>query len=196
MPVGLILFALFLGIPLMEIAAFVVIGGKIGLGWTLAMVVVTAVIGSALLRMQSFSTIRRIQAEMDAGRLPGEAIGHGVLILVAGLLLLTPGFVTDAIGFALFVPAVRSAIWHFVRSRMQVHVIRHGGRAAGFESGFEPGGRPGPGSGRHTGHPNADRAPGPVGGGQTIDLDEDDYTAQENPSSPWRQPGDDDRRQG
>lgn len=123
MPVGLLLFVIFLGVPLAEIAAFIVIGERIGLGWTLAMVVVTAVIGSVLLRIQSFAVINKIRADMESGRVPGAAIGHGAMILVAGLLLLTPGFVTDTVGIMLFVPAVRGMIWRFVRSRLEVSVV-------------------------------------------------------------------------
>lgn len=126
MPVGLLLFLVFVGVPLAEIAAFILIGGEIGLAWTLVMVVVTAVIGSALLRIQSFAVLNKIRADMDGGRVPGAAIGHGVMILVAGILLLTPGFVTDAVGFLLFVPGVRSAIWRFIRSRMEVTVVSAG----------------------------------------------------------------------
>ena len=123
MPLGLLLFLIFLGVPLAEIAMFIVIGGEIGLGWTLALVVVTAVVGSALLRIQSFSVINRIRSEMDQGRVPGAAIGHGAMILVAGLLLLTPGFVTDTIGFLLFAPPVRNGIWHFIKKRIEVSVV-------------------------------------------------------------------------
>jgi len=157
MPVGFLLFLIFLGVPLAEITAFIVIGGRIGIGWTLAMVVVTAVIGSALLRIQSFAVINTIRQEMDAGRIPGAAIGHGAMILVAGLLLLTPGFVTDAIGFLLFVPPIRGMIWRFIRSRMEITVVR-----------------PGPEQPRQSQR-------------QTIDLDPADYTEPPDPSSPWRQ---------
>ncbi|MCW2308671.1 FxsA family protein [Rhodobium gokarnense] len=161
MPLGFLLFLLFLGVPLAEIAAFVVIGGKIGLFWTLAMVVITAIIGSALLRFQSYSVINRIRAEMDAGRLPGEQIGHAAMIFVAGILLLTPGFVTDAIGFLLFVPPVREAIWAFVRSRLKVTVVTAGQ------------GRAGP-------RPDARSDP------HTVELDADDYAETPNPDTPWR----------
>lgn len=171
MPVGLLLFAVFVGVPLMEIAAFVVIGGKIGLGWTLAMVVITAVIGSALLRYQSFSTFQRIQREMAEGRVPGEALGQGVMIFVAGLLLLTPGFVTDAIGFLLFVPAVRRGIWHFVRARISVNVMQGGTFRGGtaFEEDF--------GRGFNE---------SPAGDDHVIDLSEDNYSRKPNPDSPWK----------
>ncbi|MCB1420299.1 MAG: FxsA family protein [Zhengella sp.] len=119
MPFSLIPFVL-LVIPLAEIAAFVVIGGQIGVFATLAMIVVTAIIGSILLRVQGFSLITRIQAETDAGRIPGRELVHGVMILIAGVLLLTPGFITDTLGFLLFVPALRDLGWTLVRNRITV----------------------------------------------------------------------------
>ncbi|MAW89438.1 MAG: membrane protein FxsA [Phyllobacteriaceae bacterium] len=119
MPFSLIPFLL-LVIPLAEIAAFVVIGGQIGVVATLAMIVVTAVIGSILLRVQGFSLIARIQAETDAGRVPGRELVHGVMILIAGVLLLTPGFITDTMGFLLFIPALRDLGWRLLRNRITV----------------------------------------------------------------------------
>jgi UPF0716 protein FxsA len=97
---------LLLVIPLAEIAAFVVIGGQIGVWATLGMVLLTAAIGSFLLRWQGVGLFNKINTEMRANRVPGRELVHGVMILVAGVLLLTPGFVTDSLGFLLFVPGV------------------------------------------------------------------------------------------
>lgn len=113
-------------VPIMEIAVFILIGEQIGLLATLAMIFVTAVIGTFLLRWQGFSIINRIQIESNAGRIPGRELGHGAMILVAGVLLLTPGFVTDALGFALFVPPIREGIWRLLASRLKVHVVSPG----------------------------------------------------------------------
>lgn len=159
MPFSLIPFAL-LVIPLLEIAAFVVIGGQIGVFPTLALVLVTAVIGSILLRVQGFGLINRIQAEMNAGRVPARELVHGVMLLVAGILLLTPGFVTDAAGFLLFVPPVRNAVWGFVRSRVRVV----GPDGAKFHDGA------------------SETTPRD---GRTIDLDEDDFAREPDPDTPW-----------
>lgn len=162
---GLLRFSLvplfLLAIPLLEIAAFVVIGGQIGVFATLAMVFVTAVIGSILLRIQGFGLINRIRAETDRGRVPGRELVHGVMILIAGVLLLTPGFITDAIGFLLFVPAIRDIGWQLVKDRIVV------------TSNFTAGGPDGFGDPRHR-------------DGKTIDLDEDEFTSSGNPDSPWR----------
>lgn len=108
---------LLLVIPVLEIAVFILIGGEIGVLATLGLILLTAILGSILLRVQGFATLARIRAHVDAGKLPGRDLGDGAMILAAGILLLTPGFVTDALGFALFVPAVRRAIWDFIATR-------------------------------------------------------------------------------
>jgi UPF0716 protein FxsA len=111
---------LLLAVPVAEIAVFILVGGQIGVLWTLALILFTAILGSILLRIQGFKVINRLRAETDAGRIPSRELGHGVMILVAGILLLTPGFVTDTLGFLLFVPSFRSGIWQFLASRVTV----------------------------------------------------------------------------
>lgn len=119
MPFSLIPFLL-LAIPIAEIGAFILIGGQIGVLWTFAMILLTAVIGSILLRIQGFQIINRLREVTNAGKIPGKELGHGAMILVAGVLLLTPGFITDSLGFLLFVPFVRTFIWSFMASRIQI----------------------------------------------------------------------------
>ncbi|WP_321500344.1 FxsA family protein [Breoghania sp.] len=157
---GLLIPLALLGIPILEIAVFIQVGDLIGVFPTLAMIFVTAVIGTALLRHQGFSLLARIRSETEAGRIPGAELGHGAMILVAGVLLLTPGFVTDAIGFLLFVPAFRSAIWRGVARHVVVMEMGSAGR--------HPGHRPG--------HPQD-----PV-----VDLDEEEWSRKPgNPDTPW-----------
>ncbi|WP_322988187.1 FxsA family protein [Hoeflea sp.] len=127
---------LLLAIPLAEIAAFVVIGGQIGVWATLGMVLLTAVVGSFLLRWQGIGLFNRINSEMRANRVPGRELVHGVMLLVAGVLLLTPGFVTDSLGFLLFVPAVRDGVWRLVKNRVVVQTM-----SSGFSSGPQGGPR-------------------------------------------------------
>ena len=162
------LFLLFLVVPLIEIALFIVIGGEIGVIATLAMVLVTAIAGSLLLRQQGIATLNRIRSELEQNRLPARPIADGAMIAVAGLLLLTPGFFTDFCGFLLFVPGVRSAIFSFLSSRITMVHTGTGGFGAGQAQ---------PGSG--TNHPGPD-------GGVTIDLDEDDFQSRPRSDSPWR----------
>lgn len=156
MPSGLILFLGLLAIPVAEISVFILVGSEIGVLPTIGLVFLTAVIGSMLLRHQGLSIMGRVRSEMDAGRVPGAELGHGAMILVAGVLLLTPGFVTDTIGFLLFVPPVRESIWNTIRKRIAVTVAQTGPAGTGPR--------------RH----------GPV-----VDLDADDY-GPADPSSPWR----------
>ncbi|WP_127520654.1 FxsA family protein [Mesorhizobium sp. Z1-4] len=117
MPFSLIPFLL-LVIPIAEIAVFVVVGGQIGVLATILLIIATAVTGSILLRIQGFGVMSRIRQTMDAGQLPGRDLVHGFMIMAAGLLLLTPGFITDSIGFLLFVPAFRDLAWSLVRDRV------------------------------------------------------------------------------
>lgn len=164
MPFALVPFLL-LVIPVIEIAAFIAIGQQIGIMATLLMILVTAIIGTILLRIQGLGLLARIRGQMEAGKIPGRELGEGAMLLVAGILLLTPGFVTDGIGFSLFLPPVRSAIWSFLAKRIKVVTP---GMAGGPQS---PSGRP-----RHP-----DDGAGPV-----IDLDADEYSSEPDPNSPWR----------
>ena len=114
---GLILLA-FILVPIAEIAVFIEAGQLIGLSWTLAIVVVTAAVGTWLLRRQGMRVLAQTQARLNRGELPVGEIFTGLCLLVAGALLLTPGFLTDAVGLLLFVPPVRKAIGYFVLRRM------------------------------------------------------------------------------
>lgn len=114
------LFIAFLAVPLIEIALFIQIGGLIGLGWTLLIVIVTAVIGTALVRAQGSLAMNEVRSSFNEMRDPSQALADGAMILFSGALLLTPGFFTDAVGFALLVPAVRHAVFNYVKARVKV----------------------------------------------------------------------------
>lgn len=134
---------LLLVVPIIEIALFILIGQQIGLGWTLLGILVTAIGGTILLRIQGFRLLERIRTEMRAGRVPGRELAHGLLLLVAGILLLTPGFFTDALGFLLFVPGVRDAIWGGLKARLFAFVPGAGmmaGMGGGLGGGLGGGG--------------------------------------------------------
>jgi len=106
----------FLLLPLVEIYLFIQIGGGIGAGWTVALILLTAVIGAALVSAQGVSTLRRARAQLAAGQAPTVEIIEGVMLLVVGAVLLVPGFFTDAIGFALLVPPLRRRLIRRVAS--------------------------------------------------------------------------------
>ncbi|MEM7470699.1 MAG: FxsA family protein [Pseudomonadota bacterium] len=114
------LFLLFVTIPIVEIALFIQVGGWLGLWPTLGIVVLTAILGTALVRAQGLQAMGQIKTNLNELRDPTEALAHGAMILTSGLLLLTPGFFTDAVGFALLVPPIRLAIFHSVRKRVKV----------------------------------------------------------------------------
>ncbi len=114
----MILLVLFLVVPLAEIATFIWVGERIGLWPTLASVILTAVVGTALLRRQGFAVLRRVGDSLQHNRLPVSEVFHGACLLCAGALLLTPGFLTDAVGFAMFVPAVRNHLGRALFARL------------------------------------------------------------------------------
>ena len=104
------LLLLFVVVPAAELALLIEVGGRIGTPATLALIVVTGVVGANLARAQGLGVARTVQRSMNAGQLPGAAVVDGVIILIAGALLITPGILTDAVGFACLVPAVRGWI--------------------------------------------------------------------------------------
>lgn len=116
------LFVLFLVVPIVEMVLLVAVASRIGFFPALALVVATALLGSALVSRQGRGQIRRVQETLAAGMFPGRELAHGAMILVAGALLITPGFLTDGIGFALLVPGVREAIRRYGVRRMQDRV--------------------------------------------------------------------------
>jgi len=120
------LFLLFLAVPLIEIALFVQIGGAIGLLSTLGIVVITAVLGTFLVRSQGLAVLSQLQGSMAELKDPTEPLAHGAMILFSGALLLTPGFFTDAVGFALMVPGIRRSVFQFFRSRISVQSFEYG----------------------------------------------------------------------
>lgn len=117
MRLGSILLLIFLLVPLLEIYLLLEVGSVIGVGWTIFAVVFTAVLGAFLVRMQGFSTVNRIRSQVDQGQLPAVELFEGVFLLVAGALLLTPGFFTDAIGFACLTPPFRRAVIRYLIRR-------------------------------------------------------------------------------
>ena len=104
------LLLLFLLVPLIEIYVLIQVGSVIGAGWTIFLVVGTAVLGAGLLRMQGLNTMQKAQESLANGEIPAIAMLEGVALLFSGAMLLTPGFFTDAIGFALLIPAVRQGL--------------------------------------------------------------------------------------
>jgi UPF0716 protein FxsA len=123
-PIGPILLVAFIVVPLAEIAVLIQVGGWIGLWPTLALIVLTAVIGTAMLRQQGLSVLLRAQRQLEEGTLPVAEVFEGFCLVIAGALLLTPGFITDTAGAVLLIPPVRAALYRQVRHRLADRVIR------------------------------------------------------------------------
>ena len=114
------LLLLFLLVPLAEIYVMIKVGGIIGALPTVLLVVLTAVAGAALARIQGLATLQRLQATLARGEAPAIEMFEGVLLLVGALLLLTPGFITDLLGFVCLFPATRKALAFQVLKRITV----------------------------------------------------------------------------
>lgn len=120
------LFLAFLIVPLVEIALFIQVGGFIGLWPTLGIVILTAIIGTYLVRSQGLMAINQLRSSIGNLQDPTEPLAHGAMILFSGALLLTPGFFTDAVGFALLIPGLRSSLYRWIRARVTVSTFEYG----------------------------------------------------------------------
>jgi len=127
MPIILLLLLL----PLVEIALFVLVGQAIGLWPTLALVVLAAVAGMLLVRVNGLQALMRMRASVEAGENPVGPMAHGALVVLAGVLLILPGFFTDALGLLLLIPPVRTALIARVAARVRVRAAT---RAAPYGS--------------------------------------------------------------
>lgn len=115
-------FAVFLIVPLIELALLLTIGAQIGIWATLAIIVGTAIMGASLTRQEGLKTWWRFQEKLSTGALPNEELLDGLMILVAGAMLLTPGFLTDATGFMLLIPGSRRMVKGWLRRRFSQHI--------------------------------------------------------------------------
>ena len=105
-----LLVVLFITVPILEMYLLIKIGGVIGALPTIGLVLVTAMVGVALLRQQGLVTLRRVQTALDRGELPATQMLEGIALLLGGALLLTPGFVTDGLGLFCLIPSTRQLL--------------------------------------------------------------------------------------
>lgn len=155
-------FPLFLlALPLAEIAGFVIVGKWVGVLGTLGLIILSGLVGAALLRVQGLGVLRQVQKDSQLGRVPGETIGHGAMMVVGAILLIVPGFLSDIIGLLLFIPVFRRWIWKRMAQRIVV-------RTSYSES-----------------YGSAGSQPSQATREQVIDLEGDEYERKPNPSSPW-----------
>ncbi|MDR9808555.1 FxsA family protein [Rhizobium hidalgonense] len=157
-----ILPAFILLLPLAEIAGFVIVGRAIGLWLTLALVMLGFVLGMILLRRQGIGILRRMSSEGRNGVMPGRELLQPAMNVIASLLLIIPGFITDVIAILILIPPVRDFVWRWVAKRfVTVHT------RGGFSTGPQPDFR--------------DRKPN----SKVVDLDDEDYHREPDRNSPW-----------
>jgi UPF0716 protein FxsA len=114
------LILIFIVVPLIEILLLIEIGSRIGAFNTILVIIITAIVGASMMRHQGFTIMRNIQRDLSQGRMPTGELINGALVLVGGIVLLTPGFFTDAVGFILLIPATRG----FIRKKIQLLIRR------------------------------------------------------------------------
>lgn len=114
---------LFFVLPIVELAIVVRVADSIGLGDTIGLLILVSLVGAFLVRREGLSTWQRAQTELAAGRMPGRELVDGVMILVGGALLLTPGFLTDAIGLLLLLPPVRALLRRTAMRQMESRIV-------------------------------------------------------------------------
>ncbi|MDF7826613.1 FxsA family protein [Pontiellaceae bacterium B12227] len=113
------LIALFIGLPILELVLLFELHGVVGFVPTVLLVFLTGIAGAALVRRQGLSTLLTIQKELNIGNLPAPQMMDGVMILIAGALLVTPGLITDVVGFSLLIPLVRERIRLWLRKKLE-----------------------------------------------------------------------------
>jgi UPF0716 protein FxsA len=114
---------LFLVVPLVELFVLIQVGQVIGVWNTIGLLIVMSILGGWLMKREGLGVIRRIRASLDAGRVPGTELVDGFLILLGGALMLTPGFVSDALGMLLLVPPVRAVVRGIAARRFTILAV-------------------------------------------------------------------------
>lgn len=165
--------------PILEIAGFIIVGKAIGLWLTLALVLFTSFLGLLILRLGGIGLVRNLQNAGRAGAQPADELVNGAMRVVAGILLIIPGFITDILGLLLLSPAVRRFFWKSFGPRV---VVARSFRQSGQQSG--PQSQPGDYSGFRNGPGNGDNS-------KVVDLDEEEFHRQQPKDSPWSRKPDD-----
>lgn len=115
-------FAVFALVAVAEMATFFWVESQIGLAWALGLALTTALVGSFLVKRAGLSVLTRMQTKMGQGQVPGRELSDGAAILVSGAFLISPGFITDILGFLLLVPPVRDVVYRIVSKRVSARV--------------------------------------------------------------------------
>lgn len=145
------LLIIFILVPMAELAVLIQVGSHIGLLWTLGLIFITAIIGVRLLKLQGVSTLMRAQQRLAEGAIPAQELAEGFLLALAGALLLTPGFITDAFGFTLLMPGMRGMMAGSVMKMLKPKMMGGFGQIGG-QMGGHSNGQPGQGPFGSAGH--------------------------------------------
>ncbi len=136
------LLLLFIAVPFIELLILIKLSNLIGFGSTVLVIIITGMIGASLVRKQGLQNLRLIETDLNEGRMPADRILSGILILLGGAFLITPGVVTDLAGLALMVPGNRRFIVKYLKSRIkQQYEHGNGGQVFFFHTGSQVGGR-------------------------------------------------------
>jgi UPF0716 protein FxsA len=119
------LLLLFTIVPTIELVLLLILADKTSWQFTIGLILLTGFVGAALARYEGLRCLRRIQEQLSAGRVPGNPLMDGMMILIAGALLVTPGVLTDLLGFALLFPPFRSLIRRYVKGRFEANIRLH-----------------------------------------------------------------------
>ncbi len=119
------LLLLFIIVPILEIYLLITVGSVIGGFTTILLVIFTAIFGTYLLRIQGVATLKKAQTSLNQGQAPAEALLEGVLLLISGVLLLTPGFATDAVGFTCLIPPIRRKLVSMFIKNIKIPTHNH-----------------------------------------------------------------------
>ena len=125
-----LLLLLFIVVPIAEMAVLIKVGAIIGVIPTVGLVVLTATLGIWLLRLQGIATLARVQEKLRQGEIPEAELLEGIMLLIGGALLLTPGFITDTMGFVCLVPALRKPVARWLLKYVVTDMVRRSGAAS------------------------------------------------------------------
>lgn len=168
MRVGRLLLVLFTVVPLVELYLLIWLGGVMGLWPTVAIVLLTGVVGATLAKLEGLRVLGQWQSALAEGRVPEAGVLDGLLVLVGGIFLVTPGVLTDVVGLTLLVPPTRRAVAGYLRRRVEAGIRK--GSVHVHVSGFG------------TAPPFGGFDPRPRGGGSVIDVEGRDVTDEATPS--------------
>jgi UPF0716 protein FxsA len=133
-----ILLLIFVLIPVMELSVLIRVGEALGAWTTVGLVLFTAVVGVSLVRSQGLSTLMSVQQKLNRGEAPGQEIVEGMMLAMAGVLLVIPGFITDFIGLLMLTPLTRKPMAALLFKRLQLRVVSQGFGGPGFGPGMGP----------------------------------------------------------